>query len=267
MSAPNFFQTKQSIGRRQPVTQRWRWLLAGLVLLIVGLACLPNEPLAQQATPRPTRTKLPTFTPTPLPPSPSPRPSATVTPTETPIPSPTPVPTDTPPATETPLPTATPLPPPPPPPPAPPTPTPPPTATPAPVAEIQSPLATPTNTAVPGSPSGKYRVINTESEPNCAHYGVTGVVNDEDEDRMPNVTVQVTGDEDGFRGPYLATTNGDGEFGLVIGELGKVPTRVEFTAEIYGTDVKTEDRPKWSFNDDCHQDNARQIFRIEFRKG
>ncbi|HMR68022.1 MAG TPA: hypothetical protein PKE64_28765, partial [Anaerolineae bacterium] len=137
----------------------------------------------------------------------------------------------------------------------------------APVAEAQSPLATPTNTPVPGSPSGKYRVVKTESESNCAHYGVVGVVKDEDEDRMAGVTVQVTGDEDGFRGPYLATTDGDGEFGLVIGEVGKVPTRVEFTAQIYGTDdVKTEDRPKWSFNDDCHEDDALQVMRVEFRK-
>ncbi|HMR63849.1 MAG TPA: hypothetical protein PKE64_07530, partial [Anaerolineae bacterium] len=100
MPIPSLLKIKQFIYRFQPVTQGRRWLLAGFVLVIAGLACLPNEPLAQQATPRPTRTKLPTFTPTLIPPSPTPRPSAPVTLTETAMPSPTSVPTETPLATE-----------------------------------------------------------------------------------------------------------------------------------------------------------------------
>ena len=78
-------------------------LLAGVVLLAVGLACsCPlSERLSQRlaaepsATPAPTKTPRPTFTATP---NWTPTPTITPTPTNTPIPTdtPTPVPTDTP---------------------------------------------------------------------------------------------------------------------------------------------------------------------------
>jgi hypothetical protein len=89
---------------------------------------------------------------------------------------------------------------------------------------------------------------------------------DDDGDPIANVTIQVTGDEDGFRGPYLATTGSDGEYGLVIGEFGKVPDRVEFLAQIYGPDTKTEERPKWQVLNDCHAPNANQVMNIEWIK-
>jgi hypothetical protein len=130
-------------------------------------------------------------------------------------------------------------------------------------------LATPTNTAVAGSPSGTYKPHLVKGEPNCAHVGVTGVVRDgdeEDDDPIPNVTIQVTGDEDGFRGPYYATTGSDGSYGLVIGEFGKVPERVEFKAEVYGPDVETDDSPEWKTTDDCHADDAVQVMRIDWAK-
>jgi hypothetical protein len=132
-----------------------------------------------------------------------------------------------------------------------------------------SPLATPTNTAVPGSPPGEYKPHRVEGESNCAHVGVAGIVRDGDEDDdapVPNVTILVSGDEDGFRGPYYATTGKDGTYGLVIGEFGKVPTRVEFRAEVYGPDVKTENRPEWQTTNDCHSDNAVQVMRIDWAK-
>jgi hypothetical protein len=108
-----------------------------------------------------------------------------------------------------------------------------------------------------------------EGEANCAHIGVAGIVRDgdeDDDDPIPNVTIQVTGDEDGFRGPYYSTTGADGKYGLVIGEFGKVPTRVEFRAEIFGPDVKTDDRPRWKTTNDCHADDAVQVMRIDWRK-
>lgn len=256
-------------------SRRWLWftcLLAGIIL-----ACGPNAPLAQRATARPTRTPLPTFTSTPIPPTSPPLPSPTHTPIEAValanVSEPTATETAIPP-TNTPVPpTATPIPPPPTPVPQPtpvpppPTPVPPPTATPAPVAI--SPLATPTNTGVPSSPPGKYKPYSVEGKANCAHIGVQGVVrdgDDGDDDPIANVTIQVTGDEDGFRGPYYGTTASDGFYGIVIGEFGKVPDRVEFRAEVYGNDVKTDNRPTWKTTQDCHGDNAVQIMEIEWAK-
>lgn len=247
-----------------------QWVFS--ILLFTSLACATNTPVAMRATLRPTRTKPPTFTLTPVPPTITPVPTDTATPlyTETPTSAPTPVNTDTPVSTDTPAPTDTPLPTNtfvPQPTAVPATDTPEPTVAPAP--EANSPLATPTNTAVPGSPPGKYRPKRVEKEANCAHYGVAGVVRDGDDDDdplMPNVTIQVTGDEDGFRGPYRATTNSNGEYGLVIGELGTVPERVEFRAEIFGPDVNTDNRPEWSISDDCHEDNALQVLRVDWSK-
>ncbi|MCB0224848.1 MAG: hypothetical protein KDI02_14245 [Anaerolineae bacterium] len=244
-----------------------------ILLLAVSLACATNTPVAQRATVRPTRTPLPTFTITPLPPTATPVPTETPIPlvTDTPTEPPTAIPTDTPIPTDTLVPTDTPQPTSPPaaaaPPPPPPTDTPEPTAAPEP-AEI-SPVATPTNTAIPGSPPGEYRPKETEKRANCAHLGVTGYVRDGDDDddpRLPGVTIQVTGDEDGFRGPFYATTDGKGEYGMVIGEFGKIPERVEFVAEITGENVKTEDRPKWSFSDNCNSNDALQIMYIIWSK-
>jgi hypothetical protein len=130
-----------------------------------------------------------------------------------------------------------------------------------------SPLATPTNTPVSGSPPGKYKPSLVENQANCAHIGVTGVVregDEEDDDPIQNVTIQVTGDEDGFRGPYYGTTDKDGVYGLVIGEFGKVPPRVEFKAEVFGPGVDTDNEPKWQTTDDCHSDNAVQVKRINW---
>jgi hypothetical protein len=251
------------------------WLWIAILLAIVTLACGTNTPLAQRATARPTRTPLPTFTPTPVPtpvpavPTQSNPPTEPLviadapepTPTDTPVP-----PTDTPvPPTDTPIPPPTPVPLPPTPVPPTATPEPPPTATPAPVAV--SPLATPTAAAVPASLPGKYQPSLEQGEANCAHIGVTGVVREGDEDDdepISNVTVQVTGDEDGFRGPYYGTTDSDGNYGIVIGEFGKVPPRVEFRAEIYGPGVETDNRPEWQTTDDCHSENAIQIMRINW---
>ena len=244
------------------------------LLLITTLACVTNTPVAQRATVRPTRTPFPTFTNTPLPPTATPVPTdtpaplVTETPTDTPLPPPTDTiaPTDTQVPTDTPRPTSPPAAPPPTAPP-PPTNTPEPTAAPAPV--DVSPLATPTNTSVPGSPPGVYRPKEIEEQANCAHLGIAGYVRDGDDDddpRLPGVTIQVTGDEDGFRGPFLTTTDGSGEYGLVIGEFGKIPDRVEFVAQVIGEGVETEDRPEWSFDDNCNASDARQIMRIIWSK-
>ena len=89
---------------------------------------------------------------------------------------------------------------------------------------------------------------------------------DDDDPRLPNVTIQVTGNEDGFRGPFLGTTDKDGEYSIVVGEFGQVPERVEFLAEIFGPDVKTDNRPRWNYSDNCNDDSANQIMNIIWSK-
>lgn len=244
-----------------------------VMITATALACATNTPVAQFAPPRATRTPLPTFTLTPIPPTATPLPPATDTPpvTDTPSPTNTPVPTDTPVLTDTPVPpTNTPVPPtntpvPPKPTPAPP----PPTATFTPVPAPVSPVTTPTNTPVPASPPGRYKPLRTDTEPNCAHLGVTGKVvegGDEDDDPMAGVTVRVVGDEDGFRGPWYGVTDSEGWYGFAMGDYGDIPERVEFKADIYGPNIKTDDEPEWSFTEDCHGSNPVQVMKIIWSK-
>jgi len=107
-------------------------------------------------------------------------------------------------------------------------------------------------------------------EPNCAHIGVRGVVRDGDDDDddppMGGVTIRITGDEDGYRGPWYVTTGSDGEYGLAIAEFGDIPERVELKAEVYGEGVDSKDDPKWNVQDDCHASDANQIMEIDWSK-
>lgn len=261
------------------------WPVAVIVLLAAMLACATNTPASHIAAPPPTRTPLPTFTFTPLPPT------ATPVPTDTPVPPPppadqeeapagaapppvdtpapvadtpapptaTPVPTDTPaPPTDTPVPTHT---------PAPPTntPVPPPTPTPVPVAT--SPLATPTPTATPepGTPPGRYEALSTDGIQNCYDIGVTGRVRTKSGDTpVQYVTIQVTGDEDDWEGPFIGKTDADGRYNIYIGPIGDVGS-VDFKAEVIGgAGVKSEDKPEWKTSGDCHKDGAIQVMEINW---
>lgn len=236
-----------------------------LVITIPVLACVTNTPVAV-APPQPTRTPFPTFTVTPIPPTPLPTPTGTDTPlvTDTPTPEPTPTlkPTDTAvPSTDTPVPpTNTPVPP--------PTPIPP-TATPipAPVSPI-SPVAIPTNTPEPSTPPGEYEEDDTDFDQNCAHVGLTGRVYQQNgEAPIEHVTVQVTGDENPYKGPYTAKSNKDGEYTILIGELNKNIDGVEFEAIITGgPGVVSLDKVEWEVSDNCEDENAIQIFIIKWQR-
>jgi hypothetical protein len=244
-----------------------RWLLLVAVLIFATLACATNTPVAQIATPRPTRTPIPTFTATPIPPTPTPRPTDTPTPlaTLTPTPTDTPLATATPQPTDTAVPAATPVPPTPPPAPtaAPPTNTPIPPPTPIPVA--QSVLATPTNTPAPDTPSGKYEIEDNEPSKNCAHVAVVGRVLDRGDDPVQYVTIQVTGDKSDYKGPYTGKTDKDGYYTVLIGELNEKVDGVEFEAKVIGPNVKTESH-KWKVSSDCHEDGAIQVMEIKWQK-
>jgi hypothetical protein len=250
------------------------WLPA----IIITMACATNTPVARLATARPTRTPLPTFTNTPIPPSATPKPTDTPapTPSDTPLPTDTAImPTDTPVPTDTPLPTETAVPPtntPVPPPTQPPptnTPVPPtPVPAPAPVSPVETP--TPAVTTVAKSPPGRYEPRKVDGEANCAHIGVKGIVRDGDDDDsdppMGGVTIQITGDEDGYRGPWYATTGPDGKYGLAIAEFGTIPNNVEFTAEVWGDGVDNNNEPTWNVQDDCHGNDANQVMEIDWSK-
>lgn len=96
-------------------------------------------------------------------------------------------------------------------------------------------------------------------------YGIVRDGDDDDDDPMPNVTIELKGDEEGYEGPYYVTTGSDGKYTYVFGEYGDVG-RVEFRAKIIGPDVKTDDRPRWKTTGDCHEDDALQVMRIDWAK-
>lgn len=237
-----------------------------LVITIPILACATNTPVAV-APPQPTRTPFPTFTVTPIPPTPLPTPTGTNTPlatdTPTPEPMPTPKPTDTAvPPTNTPVPpTNTPA---PPPTPIPPTATP----VPAPVSSPISPVATPTATPVRETPPGRYVDRDVEGENNCAHIGVYGkVIDDDTKDPVPYVTIEVTGDEKPFKGPYTAQSNEKGDYSILIGELSDKVDGIEFKVKVIGGDgVKSEDKTTWTAGKDCEDSDSIQIMRINWAK-
>jgi hypothetical protein len=252
-----------------------RWLFAAL-LFVMTLACMPNTPAVSVATPPPTRTPLPTFTPTPLPPPPTPIPTHTNTPihTDTPIPTPTPIFTDTPlpastntpvPPTNTPVPTA-----------VPPTNTPAPTSVPTPTSAptAASPLATPTHTStpLPGTPPGRYEIRDVENEKNCAHVAVYGRVTEKSSGRpVQYVTIEVTGDEDPFEGPFIGKTSENGDYSIVILSFHDEPDKadkidgVDFEAEVTGgPNVESEDKHEWKVSDDCEESGAIQVVEINW---
>ena len=239
------------------------------VLIVASLACATNTPVANIATARPTRTPFPTFTLTPIPPTSTPRPTDTNTPiyTDTPIPTATPIPTDTPVPTGTPVPTDTPTNTPVPPTntavpatntPVPPTPTPPPVA--------QSPLSTPTATPEPDTPPGRYEHDREEGSTNCAHIAVFGqVIEREGKAPVPFVRLEVKGDKSKYAGPYTGKTDQDGYYTIVISELNDEVDEVDFTINVVGPRVESNDF-EWKVDSDCHKDGAIQVMEIIWKK-
>lgn len=245
-----------------------RGRLVGYLLVLITLACATNTPVAQVPTPHPTNTSLPTFTMTPLPSTATPVPSETLTPipSETPVVTETPTPTDTPlPATETPVPTDTPVPPPtntPRPAPPPPTNTPVPTAIPA-SSVNTSPIAAPTNTPQPDTPPGRYEALEIEGEKNCFDMGVRGRVTEKGSDRpVQFATIRVEGEDD-FKGPFFGKSDEKGDYGIYIGPIDDVG-KMDFTAEVVGDGVKSEDAVDWTTDKDCHKDGAIQVMKINW---
>ncbi len=108
-----------------------------------------------------------------------------------------------------------------------------------------------------------------DGEKNCAHIGVYGYVHqhDKEDEPIPNVKIQVTGDKDKYKGPYIGKTDKDGNFTILISELKDNVDGVEFKAEVIGSNnVESKDKPKWEVSKDCEQDGAIQIMKIIWKR-
>ena len=103
---------------------------------------------------------------------------------------------------------------------------------------------------------------------NCANVGLIGRVYQHDsEDPIQYVTIQVTGDEDPYKGPYTAKTNEDGYYTVVIGPLKDDIDGVEFKAVVTGgAGVVSEDDPDWEVSSDCKDEDAIQIMEIDWER-
>jgi len=239
-----------------------------LLIVLATLACVTNTPIAKAPTPRPTRTAMPTFTLTPLPPTATPVPTTT----DTPIPTKTLTPTATEPPTNTPIPTDTPL------PTTAPTDTPlptrppqsaarPPTAPPMPTATaavvINSPLPTPAP-ADPGTAKGSYEAGSETGTQNCESISITGKVTEADGNTpIQFVVIEVKGDKDKYKGPYLGKSDAQGQYVVSVGPLHEVGS-VLFEAKISGGAGVSSKTVRWNTSKDCHEDGAIQTMTINW---
>lgn len=107
-----------------------------------------------------------------------------------------------------------------------------------------------------------------EGEQNCAHVGVYGHVFQRSGGApVPYVTIQIKGDEDQFKGPYIGKTNENGDYTILIAELNGDLNGVEFEAEVIGgAGVESLDTPDWEVSDDCKKDGAIQVMRIDWKR-
>jgi hypothetical protein len=78
------------------------------------------------------------------------------------------------------------------------------------------------------------------------------------------VTVEVKGKEDKYKGPYSGRTDKDGRYNILIGPLNDDLDDVEFEAKVVGAGVESEDSPDWIVSSDCDQDDANQIYEINW---
>jgi hypothetical protein len=130
-----------------------------------------------------------------------------------------------------------------------------------------SPVATPTNTPEPGTPPGKYEVASTDEDNDCANVGVRGRVREKGSDRpVQYVTIEVKGDSEKYKGPFIGKTDQDGKYGIFIGALDADLDGVEFEARVVGAGVESEDTKKWEVSDNCHDGQGIQIYEINWDK-
>jgi hypothetical protein len=131
-----------------------------------------------------------------------------------------------------------------------------------------SPVATPTNTPEPGTPPGRYEVRGTQQKNDCANIGVYGRVREKGSDRpVQFATIEVKGDDSDFQGPYIGRTNHEGRYDIFIAGIENDDINgVEFEAKVVGAGVESEDTPKWEVSTDCNDENAVQVYEINWDK-
>jgi hypothetical protein len=128
-------------------------------------------------------------------------------------------------------------------------------------------VATPTNTPEPATPPGKYELASTQNKNDCANIGVIGKVREKGSDRpVPFVTIEVKGDDEDYRGPFIGKTGQDGKFSILITGLKDNIDGVGFSAKITGPGVENEDDVEWEVSTDCEKEDAIQIFEINWDK-
>ncbi len=107
--------------------------------------------------------------------------------------------------------------------------------------------------------------METDTESDCYNVGVKGHVYEKgSRDPVQFVTIQVKGDEDDYKGPFIGKTDEEGFYGIFIGPLDDVG-KVEFVAKVIGgAGVKVEDQIRWKTSKDCDNDNTIQVIYIRW---
>jgi hypothetical protein len=79
-------------------------------------------------------------------------------------------------------------------------------------------------------------------------------------------TIEVKSDDNDYKGPYIGQTNSDGRYDIFISGLEDDIDGVEFEAKVVGAGVETEDGVKWEVSTDCHEEDAIQVYEINWDK-
>lgn len=81
------------------------------------------------------------------------------------------------------------------------------------------------------------------------------------------VTIEVKSDDDDFKGPYTDKTNQDGRYDIFITGIDNDDVDgVEFKAKVVGDGVESEDTAEWEVSTDCKDDEAIQVYEINWNK-
>jgi hypothetical protein len=129
-------------------------------------------------------------------------------------------------------------------------------------------VATPTNTPHPDTPPGRYEVRYLQQKNDCANIGVYGRVREKGSDRpVQFATIEVKGDDSDFKGPYIGKTNHEGRYDIFISGIENEDVNgVNFEAKVVGAGVESEDSPDWLVSTDCHDEDAIQVYEIDWDK-
>jgi hypothetical protein len=82
---------------------------------------------------------------------------------------------------------------------------------------------------------------------------------------VQNVTLEVKGDKNPYKGPFFGRTNEKGDYTVLIGELKNDVNGVEFEIKVQeSSGVVSEDKHKWKVSSDCHSDGVVQVMEVNW---